>query len=91
MPDSSDGNGYMVFAIERITEGRNKTAFAAVVLYAGLGVVGYAPGGAVERYNHAGLCGLTHLAVVSGVGLSGYDEYLANTDVRDVDLCDGIA
>jgi hypothetical protein len=37
------------------------------------------------------LSGLGELAVVGGVGLAGDEEDLADSDVRDLKQCDGIA
>ena len=54
-----------------------------------VGVVGDAPGGAVEGSDHAGLSGLCYLAVVGGVGLAGDEEDLAHSHVQDVEKCDG--
>ena len=60
-----------------------KLPFAAVVLYAKLGVVGERPFGSVEAGDHSGLRRLRDFAVVGGVGLAGDDEDLSDTDVPD--------
>src|SRR5712664_3172140 len=72
--DRGDADGDMVSAIEGVAEGRDEAAFAAVVLYAGLGGVGEGPLRSAETGDHSGLGCLRHLAVVGGVGLAGDDE-----------------
>jgi len=83
MTDGGDADGDMVSAIEGVAEGRDEAAFAAFVLYAGLGVVGEGPFRSAETGDHSGLGRLRHFAVVGGVGLAGDDEDLSDTDVRD--------
>jgi hypothetical protein len=78
-----DADGDMVFAIEGVAEGRDEAAFAAVVLDAGLGVVGEGPFRSAETGDHSSLGGPRYFAVVGGVGLTGDDEDLSDTDVPD--------
>ena len=83
MADRGDADGHTVTAIQRVAEGWDEAAFAAVVLYAELGVVGERPFGSVEAGDHSGLRRLRDFAVVGGVGLAGDDEDLSDTDVPD--------
>jgi hypothetical protein len=75
----------MVPAIEGVAERWDEAAFAAVVLYSGLGVVGEDPFVSAEAGDHSGLGGLWDFAVVGGVGLTGDDEDLSDTDVLDTE------
>ena len=83
MADRGDADGHTVTAIQRVAEGWDEAAFAAVVLYAELVVVGERPFGSVEAGDHSGLRRLRDFAVVGGVGLAGDDEDLSDTDVPD--------
>jgi len=81
--DGVDADGDMVAAVESVAEGWGEAAFVAVVLYAGLRVVGENPSGSAEAGDHAGLGRQRDFAVVCGVGLTGDDEDLSDTDVLD--------
>ena len=93
MADGGDADRDMVAAIEGVAEGWGEAAFVAVVLYAGLRVVSENPFGSAKAGDHAGFGRLRDFAVVGGVGLTGDDEDLSDTDVLDGEdrwLADGV-
>ena len=93
LADRGDADWDMVPAIEGIAEGWGEAAFVTIVLDAGLGVIGEDPFGSAEAGDHASLGRLGDFAVVGGIGLTGDDEDLSDTDVLDGEqrrLADGV-